>query len=849
MKTKLPTLRTALQKMTNMRFAVLSTRRRQILAAAGISVLLIGLITVIEVVPIYSQCAAIIDARLAGNSLVHPPGIYAAPCRVSQGERIGSSELVERLLRAGYQESDQSYEFATGSFALQPELVELHTNEVVVSEKLPASVRVWFKENLITRIEDGDTGRQLTAVYLPAEMLTADLNAKKQTRRATNFDELPPILVKALTSTEDRHFFEHRGVHLGSIFRALYTNVVKGGIRQGGSTITQQLIKNQFLTPERTFRRKVTEAMMAIAIERRLTKEQIFALYCDRVYLGHSGITTIYGFKRAAMVFFGKELSDLSLSETACLAGLAQAPNRYSLYSHRDVALTRRDAVLKGMVDAGQISATEAESAMGEELALLPQRELDDTAAPYFIDYLKRDLSRLSIEEEEWPQLSIETTLDSDLQQAANQAVTRHLDRITKITSKHNHGAQPEAALIALNPHTGEILAMVGGRNYATSQLNRSTDAMRQPGSVFKPMVYAAALMRGISPATMFLNSRQEFEYGYKAVYRPENFGLSYSNQRVTLREAMVRSLNVVAVDAALQAGLGNVAEMAFRAGLPRPEIYPSMALGAFEATPMDVARAYTTFANEGVRVNPIAIQSVTANGEVLRTGAAPKAGVLPATLAYLVTDALSDVVNRGTAARIRSLGFRGPAAGKTGTSRDAWFVGYTPNLLVVVWVGNDDNTDLGLTGGEAAVPIWADFVTRALQLHPELAAERFAKPGGLEMVEIDSDNGMLANEFCPHRQRILVASSLLPGACFEHQAPVASLDNEEVNTEELTPVVVDIPDAGAEPAQTGPPEREEERPTPALVKSRRLFEPPALERQAGAWRSQAAQSAGSPRP
>src|SRR6185503_12050805 len=296
------------------------------------------------------------------------------------------------------------------------------TNEVVVSEKLPASVRIRFKENLITRIEDGDTGRQLTAVYLPAEMLTADLNAKKQTRRATNFEELPPVLVKALTATEDRHFFEHRGVHLGSIFRALYTNIVKGGIRQGGSTITQQLIKNQFLTPERTFRRKVTEAMMAIAIERRLTKEQIFALYCDRVYLGHSGNTAIYGFKRAAVIFFGKELRDLSLSEAACLAGLGQAPNRHSMRSRLDVAIARRNVVLDAMVDAGRISAAEAALAKGEQVVLLPPQRLDDTAAPHFVDYLRRELSHHLLEEEAWPRLRIETTLDPDLQQAANQA-------------------------------------------------------------------------------------------------------------------------------------------------------------------------------------------------------------------------------------------------------------------------------------------------------------------------------------------------------------------------------------------------------------------------------------------
>jgi penicillin-binding protein 1B len=288
------------------------------------------------------------------------------------------------------------------------------------------------------------------------------------------------------------------------------------------------------------------------------------------------------------------------------------------------------------------------------------------------------------------------------------------------------------------------------------------------------------------------MNAPHEIEFGYKAVYQPRNFGHSYSNQQVTLREAIVRSLNVVAVDAAMQAGLENVAEMSARLGLPRPRIYPSMALGAFETTPLDIARAYTTFANDGVRVDPLAIRTIKANGEVLITGAASKASVLPSSLAYLVTDTLADVVNRGTAARIRSLGYRGPAAGKTGTSRDAWFVGYTPNLLVVVWVGNDDNSDLRLTGAEAAVPIWADFITRALQLRPDLAANRFVKPAGLETVEIDAENGMLANEFCPQRRRMLMASFLVPGTCLQHQEPLMSTDFEELHPEITTPSVSD---------------------------------------------------------
>ena len=404
---------------------------------------------------------------------------------------------------------------------------------------------------------------------------------RKQTRRATSFTDLPPVLVSALIAVEDRRFFEHHGVDLRGIARALYTNLVNGRIRQGGSTITQQLIKDQFLTAERTYSRKIAEAMMAIAIERRLTKEQILALYCNRVYLGHSGSISIYGFKQGASILFGKELSDISLSEAACLAGLAQAPNRYSLHTRFEDALVRRNVVLQAMVETSAISSDQAEKARNEQLALLPPQRLDDTAAPHFIDYVKRELASHRFENDELPHLRVETTIDLDLQEAANQAVTRHLDRLKKVFDKRKDAGAPEVSLIALDPHSGEILAMIGGRDYAASQLNRATDAMRQPGSVFKPIVYAAALSRGISPAMTFMNSPHDIVYGYKAVYRPQNYGDSYSHRQVSLREAMVRSLNVVTVDAAMQTGLGNVADMAARVGLTRPEIYPSMAFGS----------------------------------------------------------------------------------------------------------------------------------------------------------------------------------------------------------------------------------------------------------------------------
>ncbi len=757
----------------------------------ALSLFVLANIVMVWLVITYNHYSAIVDQHLTNHSFKIPAGIYAAPRHLSVGEVLTREDVIERLQRAGYQEGSEPNEFAAGSFLLQNDVVELISNDFVQNEHLPAKSRVVFKNNVIARLEDTTQNKPIKSLRLPAELLTADLSTKNQMRSATNFDEFPKTLINALCAIEDRNYFSHDGIDTRAILRAFCKNLFHGGIREGGSTLTQQLVKNAFLTSERTYERKIAEAMMAIALERRLTKAQIFSLYCDHVYLGQSGMTSVYGFKQAARTFFGQELGELTLAQTALLVGVVKAPNRYSPYKHLEDALSRRDLVLAAMVETKAITEAEAEAAKQEQLALIAPQGLDSTTAPHFVDYVNRELDKRRYDEESAMQLRIETTLDLDLQEAANEAVANHLNKLDKIYKKRS--TKPEAGLIALNPHTGEILAMVGGRSYATSQLNRVSDAMRQPGSVFKPVIYAAALSQGISPFAVFLNAPHEINYGYKAVYNPQNYGHSYSNTEVTLREAMVRSLNVVAVDAAMKVGLGNVARLAEKMGLEQSHTYPSMALGTSEATLLNVASAYTTFANEGTRVEPIAIHAI-GSGQSATPISASKTRVISPQMAYVVTETLSEVVNRGTAARVRSLGYQGAAAGKTGTSRDAWFVGYTPDLLVVVWVGFDDNSDLGLTGGEAAVPIWTEFIIRAKALRPDLAADQFGKPSGLETFEIDPETGMQATEYCPHRQKVSLPGSLRPGFCYSHQAPVLSVDMEE-----LTPISYEEPEPVSE--------------------------------------------------
>ena len=377
--------------------------------------------------------------------------------------------------------------------------------------------------------------------------------------------------------------------------------------------------------------------------------------------------------------------------------------------------------------------------------------------------------------------LRVQTTIDPDLQSVAEHALLRQLDAL----SKHSRRAsQPQGAMVALDPHTGQVLAMVGGRNYAASQLNRATDAKRQPGSVFKPFVYAAALEAGISPLSTYSDTPQTFEYGY-ATYSPANYGKSYSMHDVVMRDGLIRSLNVVTVELAMRTGLDRVANTAVRFGLPRPLTYPAMALGTTEVTPLQLAAAYAAFVNDGKMVQPTLVAGVMSEDvQYLTNISPPSTQAIKATTAYMITDMLTDVARRGTAGRAKASFKNVAIAGKTGTSRDGWFVGYTPNLVCAVWVGYDDNEQLGLTGAEAALPAWIAFMKDTLALRPSLGGTIFSKPAGIVTVRIDPETGFLAGPDCPASQVVSVASRFAPVAeCYKHRPEVTDLLSEESGT------------------------------------------------------------------
>jgi penicillin-binding protein 1B len=751
---------------------------------------------------LYSHYSKIVDARLASGYLTSRAGVYAAPRVLRAGQRLTPERLGEALRRAGYVEGEASRVWA-GRFKVEGDSVEIRPSEDREDDNSARRVvRVSFdRRGQIASLTGDDS--PLDSYTLDPEALTSDPVEKTAERAALSYGEVPTVLRDAVLSIEDRRFFEHGPVDLWGIARAVFSwDDDNQDFKQGGSTITQQLVKNTYLTPERTLERKFREAALASVIESRMSKEDIFALYCNEIYLGQRGSVAVRGVRQAARVYFGKELKDLSLAESATIAGMIQSPGRYAPDRHAEEARTRRNVVLGVMLRDARITRESARAAADEPVRVAPTERTDATA-PYFIDYVNRFVeSRLPASGDEGAQgLRVYTTIDLELQQLAEEAIARQTERLEKVFK----GRRPQAALVALDPRTGRVLAMVGGTSYAESQLNRATDARRQPGSVFKPVVYAAAMEGGISPLTLSTDAPREFTYDVRSKYRPANYGGGFSMRDVTLRTGLVRSLNVVTVDVALRAGLTRVAALAERLGLPKPEAYPSLALGTTEATPLEVATAYTAFAEEGrvVRPNPVARVDGAGGRALFEETFVSAEQVLKPSTAYMLTDMLSAVVDHGTARAARGAFKNVAVAGKTGTSRDGWFAGFTPNLVCVVWVGFDDGEELNMTGADAALPAWTEFVKSATELRPELGGRSFERPSSITTVEIDAETGQLASASCTQRERVALAPNFIPDhECSIHGDPwglkalAASASSDALTTTDETaspaPVVYD---------------------------------------------------------
>ncbi|HEV8588814.1 MAG TPA: PBP1A family penicillin-binding protein [Pyrinomonadaceae bacterium] len=767
--------------------------------------------------------SARIDNLLRGEVFTRSAGIYAAPKQIRAGQNISADDLVAYLRRAGYVERGRQADTARGRYAVDGSAVEVQPGNDAMLDHARAfePLRIQFTRDgkSIASLTDKDNGARLDRALIEPELISSVTGRERAKRRVIGFNDIPPTLVNAIVVTEDRSFFQHYGVNIRGIIRALlrrYDSDPNSPLaRQGGSSITQQLVKNLLLSPEYSLRRKVAEAYMSVILETRLSKQEIFSLYCNQVYLGQQAGFSINGFGEASTAYFNKDVTALNLQESAFLAGLIRSPNRYNPYHDLETARARRNQVLESMAETGTITQAEAQAAEASDLKIAPTKgRIDISDAPYFADYVQNQLSDV-ITGQGADHLRIYTTIDMDLQRAAYAAVTKQLAALDKIEAKRVPEGTVQAALVAMNAQTGEIVAMVGGRDYSKSQLNR-VEALRQPGSAFKPFVYATALNtaydpvpRVITPATVFKDEPKTFVYDNQE-YSPGNMGDKYSMQPVTLRDAMVHSLNVVTVDVAMEITIGRVMNLAAKAGLPRvPRAYPAMALGTAEATPMQIASAYTGFAANGMRTAPIAINRITTgDGTTLAQPTAQKNEVLRPEVAYVMTSFMKDVVNRGTGAPVRARGFKFNVAGKTGTSRDGWFAGYTPHLVCVVWVGFDDGSQLGLTGAASALPIWADFMSAALTNHPEWTGD-WQVPAGIQQADIDPSTGLLAKAESASKRTELFINGTAPGSeaaeANEDMADQTTDGTEDENNRQTEPASLPEP----------PPEPPKPKPTP----------------------------------
>ena len=722
----------------------------------------------------YVKYDRIIDRRMRGQIFNTSAKIYARPRVVRIGDRIGVEQIATELRRAGYVDRSTGIDSQMGTFKTGRGAIEIYPGPESYHSPDGAVIRTGGGSQ-IEAITSAN-GEPLDGYELEPQLVTALFEGQDRTKRQiVRFEDLPKVMVDAVLAIEDRRFFQHSGVNYFRLAKAAYIDITRGGKEQGGSTLTMQIARGFFLSPEKKIKRKLTEMLIAIELEQKFTKQQIFELYANQIYMGQRGSFSIHGLAEASRSYFGKDIKSLTLPEAATLAGMIQSPNILNPYKRPDRVTERRNVVLESMVETGTITREECDRAKATGLKLAPPN-VEASDAPYFVDLVKDTLNgRYSERDLNENAYRIYTTIDPELQHAAAEAVQVGMDLVdeqvrkqrlrrkkvgkgknAKVEQVEAPGPVPQVALVALDPHTGDVLALVGGRNYGFSQLNHAT-AKRPTGSIFKPFVFAAALNTSIgdatenafTPASLIDDSPTTFVYGDQ-VYEPRNYQNEYHGQ-VTARFAMQKSLNNATVKLAETVGYDKVVELARAAGITSVKATPAMALGAYDASPLEMAGAYTVFANSGTRVDPIMVRSVrTAQGEVVedfRNGTRP---VLDPRVTYVLTNMMQAVVNHGTGYNVRARGFNAPAAGKTGTSHDAWFAGYTTNLLCIVWVGYDDYSDLKLSGGTTAAPIWAEFMKRAVALPQYKSPGDFPQPSGVVDVQLDKATNLLATASCP---------------------------------------------------------------------------------------------------
>jgi penicillin-binding protein 1B len=711
----------------------------------------------------YNHYQKVVDDRLNNGPLFASTAqIYAAPREIRPGQNMTAASIAQDLHRAGYNSNPQlgTYKLFGDSISIKPGPASFHNTDGATINTPDGTVQSITAEN----------GVALRAYELEPQLITGlseDKNRIK--RRLVTYNQIPKQLVQAVTAIEDRRFFEHNGLNFGRLVKCGVQDVLSQHAVCGGSTLTQQLARGFFLTPEKKVKRKLIEIMITLQLESRFNKQQIFEMYANMVPLGQRGTFAVNGFGEASQAYFGKDLRQLDVAECALLAGIIQRPSYFNPFRHPERALERRNIVLRSMVETGALTQLQEESAEAEPIRLATQN-VDASEAPYFVDLVHDQLQQRLGDQQTSGTLRIYTSLDPELQRAAAESVAEMMPRIDEMIRKRHKGdapiKYPQVSLIALDPHTGQVLALVGGRNYGVSQLNHATSS-RPTGSIFKPLVYATAFTQSVNgmplgdsgtftALTPLNDDPQDFGTGGRS-YTPGNFERGEYPGMVTAAVALEHSLNIATISLAQRVGYENVAALARSAGISSARPTPSVAIGTYSATPMDMAGVYTVFANGGVHLNPWLLASVRNDkGDIVADFTPEARQVLDPKAAYLTQSLMEGVMTRGTAAGVRGMGFTAPAAGKTGTSHDVWFAGYSSNLLCIVWIGNDDYTDISdnltrkVQGADTAAPIWADFMKRAIKLPQYSDMKSFAAPpAGVSNYPIDLNTNQIADGSC----------------------------------------------------------------------------------------------------
>lgn len=732
----------------------------------------------------------LIDDKLAAGPFANTALLYAAPEPISVGDNLASEELVAALRRRGYTESQRN---RLGWYHVRADGVEIFPGVDSYFDQEPGVV--FIEKGAVTRIISNRDNTARTQYSIEPELITGLFDSKRQKRRLVRFDDIPKVLVNAILAAEDKRFFQHAGFDPVRVIGAAIVDLRGGRLSQGASTLTMQVARTFFIDREKTgkWKRKAAEALITLQLEQRLTKEQIFEHYVNYVDLGWRRSFAVQGFGEAAQVHFAKDIRELTLEEAALLAGMAQGPNLFNPYRSPDRTMQRRNTILGMMKDNGYITDTQYSEAVKAPIKLA-EGGMESVDAPYFVDFAYDDL-QAQFQDHDFQSRSyrIYTSLDLKLQRDAVDAVRAGIKEVDDLLAKKRKKyPQAQVALVALDPQTAEIKAMVGGRGYGQSQLNRAL-ARRQPGSAFKPFVYAIALGsalegagRVMTPVSTVVDEPTTFYFDDK-VYEPGNYGDKFYGT-VNMRQALAKSLNVPTVKFAEMAGYDKIVDLARAAGMNRDiKPTPAVALGAYEVTPLEIAGAYTIFSNGGQWTRPAWLKEIRSEtGGLIHQSELVRHQALDPRLSYVVVNLMEEVLRSGTGAGARSRGFTLPAAGKTGTSHDAWFAGFTSKLLCIVWVGFDDNQEMPLDGAKAALPIWVEFMKRAHRYREYRGVQPFEPPDGIVTVDVDPDSGQLATSRCPNaRTEVFVAGSQPVDLCPIHgggarQTMIAGWDTPE---------------------------------------------------------------------